>query len=47
MKYVACYRAADESISLFAPVPEGLTKKEFMAWLDNLSEADFKPLIID
>ena len=37
----------DEGISLFATVPEGLTKEELMAWLDNLGEADFKPLIID
>jgi len=37
----------NESISLFATVPQGLTKDELMAWLDNLGEADFKPLIIE
>ena len=38
----------DEIISLFATVPEGLTtKEEVMEWMDNLSEADFKPLIIE
>ena len=38
----------NEIISLFATVPEGLTtKEELMEWFDNLSEADFKPLIIE
>ena len=38
----------DEIISLFATVPEGLTtKEELMEWMDNLSEADFKPLIVE
>ena len=37
----------NEDISLFAIVPEGLTKEELMEWMDNLTEADFKPLIID
>tara|TARA_R110001583_G_scaffold59338_2_gene176629 strand:+ start:305 stop:454 length:150 start_codon:yes stop_codon:yes gene_type:complete len=37
----------NEDISLFAIVPEGLTKDELMEWMDNLTEADFKPLIID
>ena len=38
----------NEIISLFATVPEGLTtKEEIMEWMDNLSEADFKPLIIE
>ena len=48
MEYIACYRAEDEIISLFATVPEGLTtKEEVMEWMDNLSEADFKPLIVE
>ena len=38
----------NEIISLFATVPEGLTtKEELMEWMDNLSKADFKPLIIE
>ncbi len=35
------------TISLFAIVPEGLTKEELMEWMDNLTEADFKPLIVE
>ena len=35
------------TISLFVTAPEGLTKEEWMAWLENLNDEDFKPLIVE